>query len=497
MTANHQGPPTERLTNKAFFRTTPAVPPAVDAPFAPQLPGGGVPGQPPQPRPSQRGPATIDWHLVRGFRTTITAAMAEATLHTEQDRKQFARNKIAEELRIHVAAALRNQIGAEPVSDEGQWTDATERAYAEAVFNSIFGFGRLQPLMDDPDVENIEIYGCDDVKVVYGDGRILSAGPIATTDEELIEDIRTIADRGEGGQRAFTRVHPEVDVSLDNRYRLHATGFGLTPRPVVTIRQHGYIDVDLDQLVKLDMLEPGLAQFLTAAVRAHRSIVVAGSQGAGKTTFLRALANAIPVDERIGTIESEYELLLHTLPHRHSRIIPMQSRRGGGQKEADGTNAGDYTIDQLLTGSLRQNLSRIIVGEVRGAELWTMFQAMTASSGSLSTIHAKGSREAIHRMITLAALNGGNTELAARTVAENIDLIVYVDKIDNSWKNEPIVRHVSSVLELSQGENNQVATTELFRPDANTGQARFVSHPRFLPDLERAGYNPTQWGWTL
>lgn len=491
MTANYQGPPRERLSNKVFFQTTPAAPPPADAPFTQN--GGGP--RPANPRHADRGAGVIDWHLVRGFRATITQAMTEATFQSEQDRKQFARNKIAEELRIHVAATFRNEIGAETIDNDLQWTDATERAYAEAVFNSIFGFGRLQPLMDDPDVENIEIFGCDDVKVVYGDGRIVSAGPIAATDEELIDDIRTIADRGEGGQRAFTHVHPEVDVSLDNRYRLHATGFGLTPRPTVTIRQHGYIDVDLDQMVKLDMLEPGLAEFLTAAVRAHRSIVVAGSQGAGKTTLLRALANAIPVDERIGTIESEYELLLHTLPHRHSRIIPLQARQGGGQKAADGTNAGDVTIDQLLTGSFRQNLSRIIVGEVRGAELWAMFQAMTASSGSLSTIHAKGSREAIHRMITLAAMNGGNTDLAARTVAENIDLIVYVDKIDNSWKNQPIIRHVSSVLELSQGENNQVATTELFRPDPHTGRARFASHPRFLRDLERAGYNPANWGW--
>ena len=214
-------------------------------------------------------------------------------------------------------------------------------------------------------IENIEINGCDQVWVSYADGREAPGPPVADSDAELIELLQLLAARTVGNERSFTTASPTLHVRLDDGSRLAAVAW-TTPRPQVVIRRHRVRDVDLDDLIGLGTVDPCLAAFLRAALRAGKNIIVTGLQNAGKTTLIRALANEFPPLERFATIEREYELHLHELPDRHPRIVAMEAREGSSERDATGRRAGEVTLTHLVRTALRMNLRRIIVGEVRG-----------------------------------------------------------------------------------------------------------------------------------
>ena len=131
----------------------------------------------------------------------------------------------------------------------------------------------------------------------------------------------------------FDDAHPTMTLALGDRYRLHAMGFGLSYRPSITIRQHTLTDVTLKDLVRGGMMPEELGRLLHAAVLGRKSMVIAGDQGAGKTTLLRALIDAIPDNERFGTLETDYELLTHLQPHRRN-MLALQARVGMGDGQA-------------------------------------------------------------------------------------------------------------------------------------------------------------------
>ena len=168
------------------------------------------------------------------------------------------------------------------------WTLVEQKTLARAVFDSLFRLGRLQPLVDDDRVENIIISGHDKVRLELTDGTILPGPPVAASDEELIDFLVFLASRSEVNARAFSEAQPRLHMRLDGGARLAAAAW-VTPRPSVVIRRHRLMQVTLDDLVARDMLTPVAASFLRAAVRARKSIVVSGCQGAGKTTLVRAL----------------------------------------------------------------------------------------------------------------------------------------------------------------------------------------------------------------
>ena len=172
-------------------------------------------------------------------------------------------------------------------------------------------------------------------------------------------------------------------------------------------------------------MTPTAASFLRAAVRARRSIVVAGAQGAGKTTLVRALCAEIDAMEAIGTFETEYELHLHELG-RHKVVHAWEARPGSGERGADGRQAGEFTLDEALVDSFRFNLSRQIVGEVRGKEIWAMIKAMESGTGSISTTHAADAVAAVRKLVTCAMEAGPHVTqgLATSKLAATVDLIV-------------------------------------------------------------------------
>lgn len=429
--------------------------------------------------------AGIDWALVVDLRRRASTEMTDEI--EQQGRRSGV--SLAVEDRLLLGRMIIRRTVAEHVrtlhrSGNDLWSTAQEDEYVQAVENSIFGFGRLQPLLELPDVENIEINGWDNVSVQFGDGHRESRAPIADSDEELIEAIRFLGQNASPA-RPFDDIHPTMTLALGDRFRLHAIGFGLAFRPSVVVRQHTLTDISLSELVEGHLMPAEVAELLDAAVLARKSIVISGDQGAGKTTLLRALINAIPAGERFGTLETDYELMTHLQTGR-SNMIALQARVGHGEA-VGGRQVGDFTISDLIPEALRQNLSRLVVGEVRGGEASAMFEAMQAGTGTLSTTHSHSAESTIDRLASRVAQGGAvDIDEAYRQIAHNISLLVYVRLIDESWKGGIRRRLVSEVRQLTRAvENGRPVTHLTYQAIATPRQAAgFFPEADFMAELE-------------
>ncbi|MGY0541409.1 CpaF family protein [Nocardioides sp. YJ-D4] len=379
---------------------------------------------------------------------------------------------------------LIETAAAEAVNDgDSSWTLIRQQDVARAVFDSLFRLGRLQPLVDDDRVENIIICGYDNVTLDLVDGSQVPGPSVADSDQELIDFLVFLASRSEVNARGFSEAQPKLHLRLDDGSRLAAAAW-VMPRPSVVIRRHRLMEVTLEDLVRRDMLTPIAASFLQAAVRARKSIVVSGAQGAGKTTLVRALCAEIDPAEAIGTFETEYELHLHQLPDRHRIVHPWEARPGSGERGPDGRQAGEFTLDEALVDSFRFNLSRQIVGEVRGKEIWAMIKAMESGTGSISTTHASDAVAAVRKLVTCAMEAGAHVtqELATSKLAATVDLIVHLSlHSETTDTGSQRTRKVAEIIALTPGEReNGYATTHVFTPDRDG-----TAIPSVLPDEYR------------
>jgi Flp pilus assembly CpaF family ATPase len=358
-------------------------------------------------------------------------------------------------------------------------------ALAQAVYDQRYDLGPLAAYLRDPQVENVDVNGCDRVWVTYSTGERVAAGPIASSDEALGDMIRTWAARGGHTARDFSAASPLVNVALAGRARLTAS-MSVTPRPCLSLRRHGQLDVTLPALIKLGTIDTVLAEFLGAAVRSRCNIIVSGAVNAGKTTLLRALASEIHPSERIATLESEYELYLHER-EQHPDVIAFEAR------EANSEGTGSVTLHDLIAHALRHNPQRIIVGEVRRGEIMPMLEAMNSGQeGSMCTLHANSPGEVFDRILILG-LRGG-LALAERAihilVGMAVDLVVQVRK---RFDGQRTVRYVSEILQvMPPGDTDRPAVNRLFLPEGPGGRA-IPAHspsPAMLARLEAAGFHP-------
>ncbi len=414
----------------------------------------------------------VSWPEVFSLRQEVAKRIAElshqwAVDHgvpmPEMDRRLLGRSVIRETVRSH----------AEQLSNSGTawWTRETEHFYALALEDAIFGYGRMQPLFDIEDAENIEIHGWDCVTVQYADGCRESFPPVAESDQELVQQIRFLAENADP-PRPFDDAHPIVTVALGAKFRLHAIGFGLADRPSVVIRQHLLTDVSLTDLAQRKMMPERVAKLLRSAVVGRHSMVISGDQGAGKTTLLRALIDAIPETERFGTLETDYELLTHLQPQRRN-MVALQARVGMGEAIA-GRRLGDFTVADLLPEALRQNLSRLIVGEVRGDEAGAMFEAMQAGAGTLSTTHSHSASSTIDRLAGRVAQGRVMTmEEAYRQIAHNISLLIHVRLRDNTYCGGARVRFISEIRALTGAIESGRPVTHLVYQADDDGELAF------------------------
>ena len=443
------------------------------------------------PTPVAFTPATarsgIDWELVARLRRSASQRLGDALGRdghlAREDQHRLGRS---------IIEGLLDEEAATAASTGGQaWDRYRHAQVAKAVFDALFGLGRLQPLVDDSMVENVMILGCDNVWVEYEDGTLVKGPPVADTDAELIDFLIFIASRSEVNARAFSEAEPKLHLRLDGGARLAAIAW-VTPRPSVVIRRHRLARVTLSDLVARQSLSPLAANFLAAAVRARKSIVVSGSQGAGKTTMMRALCAEIPPHEAIGTFETEYELHLDQMPDRHPIVHAFEAKPGSGELLASGRRAGEYTVDDALYDSFRLNLSRQIVGEVRGREVVAMLKAMQSGAGSMSTTHADDAQGALRKLVTCALEAGVTESYATRAIAEDIDIVVHVAMTTTSDGRGGFERHrwTSEILAVSPGEKEAgFATTKVFASPHGHRAALAATLPDDLRRLADHGFD--------
>jgi pilus assembly protein CpaF len=336
-------------------------------------------------------------------------------------------------------------------------------AMTRLVHDSVAGFGPLQPLLDDPSVEEIWINEPGRVFLARR-GRSELTTLILGTEQvaELVE--RMLRPTG----RRIDLSTPFVDAMLPDGSRLHVVIPNITLRHMaVNIRKFAVGLRSLDELVAIGTLTAQAARFLDASVNAGLNILVAGGTQAGKTTLLNALCGAVPARERVISVEEVFELSLR-LPD----VVAMQTR----QPNLEG--AGEIPLRRLVKEALRMRPSRLIVGEVRQEECLDLLIALNSGMPGMCTLHANSAREALVKMCTLPLLAGENVSAAfvVPTVAACVDLVVHLG-MDASGQRK--VREILGV--AGRVEGDVIETAELF----STRHGRLERGEGYPPHPER------------
>jgi len=327
-------------------------------------------------------------------------------------------------------------------------------ALAQGVFDALFRLGRLQRLLDDPSVENINANGADQVWVRYADGRRERTDPIASSDAELVELLRNAAARLGIGERRFDLGSPRLSLQLPDGSRLFAL-MAVAARPCLSIRRHRYLKVTPDDLIGMGTIDLVLRELFRSLMLARKSVVICGGTGAGKTTLLRAMAADIPPWERLVTIEDSLELGLDRFPELHPDAIALEAREPNLEGE------GGVGLAELVRWALRLNPDRVIVGEARGEEVLALLNAMSqGTDGSMATLHASSSKGAFSKLATYAIQAPEHLPLEATNllVANAVHFVVFLAQ-DSTGR-----RFVSSVREVLDADGPMVVSNEIFRP---------------------------------
>ena len=306
------------------------------------------------------------------------------------------------------------------------------------LFCSVRKLDVLQELIEDDTVTEIMVNGPDSV-FIERDGRLIRWDKSFTSREKLEDVIQQIAGRC---NRVINESRPIVDARLENGARVNAVIAPVALNgPILTIRRFPDQPLTLEDLIARKSLTEECAEFLKKLVKARYSIVIGGGTGSGKTTFLGALSEFIPADERIITIEDNAELRLLELPN----LVRMEA------KEANTEDGRGVTIRDLIRTALRMRPDRVIIGEVRGAEAVDLLQAFnTGHEGSLCTAHANSCRDMLSRLETMV-LMGIDLPLEAirHQIASGVDILVHLGRMKDKSRR---VMEVTEVCGMKEGE---------------------------------------------
>lgn len=334
------------------------------------------------------------------------------------------------------------------------------------VLDEILGLGPLQPLLDDPTITEVMVNGCDSVFFERA-GVMSETDRVFRSSEQILMAVdRILAPLG----RRLDESNPIVNARLQNGDRVNVVGSPIAVSgPVVTIRRFSDRIASLSRLVELGALPGWYARLLSWAVRARKDIAVAGGTGSGKTTLLNALSCEIGHDERIVTIEDSAELRFDTHPH----VVRLEAR------DASIEGTGAVTIRDLVKNALRMRPDRIVVGEVRGEECIDMLQAMnTGHDGSLTTLHAGSSREAILRLVLMARFGMDlPTDIIEEQVATALDIIVMSRRMPGG------ARVISNACLVGRREGGGVDLRKFVDFDPHSGEWRLLEVPAFVDEL--------------
>jgi pilus assembly protein CpaF len=345
--------------------------------------------------------------------------------------------------------ALLEQIGEvvdELIAEDKVLITSGDRArLVDSVTNDMLGLGPLEALLQDPEVSDIMVNGHADVWVERG-GRLYRTDVRFRDAVHLMSVINRIVSRV---GRRIDESSPMVDARLPDGSRVNAVIPPLAlDGPGLSIRRFGGHALQIYDMIRGQSLSGEMADFLRLAVLARLNIVVAGGTGSGKTTLLNCVSSFLPEDQRIITIEDAAELALQQ-PH----IFRLETRPPNVEGK------GEVTIRDLFRNTLRMRPDRVIVGEVRGAEVLDMLQAMsTGHDGSMTTLHANNPRDALSRLEMMMLLSGvALPEKAMRAyIASSLHLIVHVARLADGS------RKVLRITEITGMEGTTVLTEDLF-----------------------------------
>jgi len=313
------------------------------------------------------------------------------------------------------------------------------------LFNAFRKLDLLEEFLEDEEITEIMINGTQNI-FVEKNGRLFQTDKRFLSRDKLEDVIQQIA---AGSDRLVNEASPIVDARLSDGSRVNVV---LAPialnGPIVTIRKFPKEAITMKQLIEWHSISPEAVDFLAMLVCAGYNIFISGGTGSGKTTFLNALSQYIPKDERIITIEDNAELRILDVPN----LVSLEARN------ANVEGSGAVTIRDLIKSALRMRPDRIIVGEVRSAEAIDMLQALnTGHDGSLSTGHANSPQDMISRLETMV-LMGMDLPLAAirRQIASGIDIIVHLGRLRDKS------RKVLEIAEVTDYRDGEVILTPLF-----------------------------------
>lgn len=380
----------------------------------------------------------------------IASALADERM--KRHRQDMTPPDASEEKRLAREAAsqyLRTRNGSHSWGVE-QDPSHDEELIDEAVAH-VLGMGKLQPLLEDPEISDIHIRGNRPIWLKMRSGERREHPPIVSTDSELVDLIRRIATRMGHREQRFDAAHPELNLQMKDGSRLFAT-MEVSSHPTLVIRRHRFEFSSLGELVSHNMMTPQTAQFLAAAVRARYNIVIAGGTGTGKTTLLRALINEIPRLERIVTIEDAFEIGLEHFESAHPDHDALQAR------PANTEGLGEITMADLARMALRMDPDRVIIGEVRGGEAFPMLLAMSqGNNGSMCTIHADSARTVFPKLLAYVSLADLSlpSEAINLLVSTAIHFVVHIQIVNG-------VRQVVSIHEVVDADGVAISSNEVF-----------------------------------
>lgn len=353
-----------------------------------------------------------------------------------------------EELEEKIEEIVLERIGTEYCSIQQRVS------IVQQVYSSIRGFGLLDSIISDDTITEVMINGPDNV-FIEQNGRLFKMDKHFESQRKLEDVIQRIV--GLAG-REVNQANPICDTRLPDGSRVNVV---LPPialcGPTLTIRKFSKTPMTIEKLIQYGSITQEIADKLEILVRAKYNIFISGGTGSGKTTFLNALSNYIPKDERVITIEDSAELQITGVDN----LVSLETRN------ANTSGAGQITIRDLIKSSLRMRPERIIVGEVRGGEALDMLQAMnTGHDGSLSTGHANSTQDMLSRLETmvLQGAEGLPLEAIKQQIASAVDIIIHLSRLRDKSRKTMEITEVVGV------ENGQIILNPLykFEEDANS-----------------------------
>jgi pilus assembly protein CpaF len=351
-------------------------------------------------------------------------------------------------------------------------------ALFEQIVAEILGLGPLEPLLADESISEVMVNGPKKI-FVERNGRLQRVNVSFESNDHLMRIIeRIVAPLG----RRIDESSPTVDARLKDGSRVNAVIPPISLQgPILTIRKFFKKPLTVEDLIRFGTVTEELVEFLRAAVIAATNVVVSGGTGTGKTTFLNILSSYIPAEDRIITIENAAELQL-----RQEHVVTLESRPPNVEGK------GEISIRDLVINSLRMRPDRIVVGECRGGESLDMLQAMnTGHEGSMTTLHANNTRDALSRLETMVLMAG--MELPHRAIREQvagaIDMIVQLSRLRDGS------RRVVTVTEVQGMEGDVITTADIFKFEQTgfedgkvIGKIRPTGiRPKFMDRIEQAG----------